>query len=203
MWPPRADSFKRWLGSQPSTATIVEARLPTCHKKQMDYELQSDEENSTSPPRPQARPPLRENGLRRQSTRVERRPSSKPVDQAGHLYWDLATDPRSEVIPEQQFSDVAAESEPEGKQRRQWHSRKAVLDETRHDANRQREGASTERGGAPRLGEWHWGCLYGHRWLPNGLRLSCGPPAPQKRKMASIGHSDRGGASGPTASSAG
>src|SRR5512143_2921237 len=37
---------------------------------------------------------------------------------------------------------------------------------------------------------------------PNGLRLSCGPPAPQTRKMASIGHSDRGGASGPTASSA-
>src|SRR5512146_1896951 len=38
---------------------------------------------------------------------------------------------------------------------------------------------------------------------PNGLRLSCGPPAPQARKMTSTGHSDRGGASGPTASSAG
>src|SRR5512146_871003 len=42
-------------------------------------------------------------------------------------------------------------------------------------------------------------------WTPlyNGLRLSCGPPAPQARKMASTGLSDRGGASGPTASSAG
>src|SRR5512146_1534581 len=41
-------------------------------------------------------------------------------------------------------------------------------------------------------------------WTPlyNGLRLSCGPPAPQSRKMAPTGHSDRGGASGPTASSA-
>ena len=34
---------------------------------------------------------------------------------------------------------------------------------------------------------------------PNGLRLSCGPPAPQSRKMTSTEHSDRGGASGPTA----
>src|SRR5512143_3571037 len=42
-------------------------------------------------------------------------------------------------------------------------------------------------------------------WTPlyNGLRLSCGPPAPQRRKMASIGPSARRGASGPTASSAG
>src|SRR5512146_856258 len=41
-------------------------------------------------------------------------------------------------------------------------------------------------------------------WTPlyNGLRLSCGPPAPQTGKMASIERSDRGGASGPTASSA-
>jgi hypothetical protein len=38
--------------------------------------------------------------------------------------------------------------------------------------------------------------------LPNGLGLSCGLPAPQRRKMASTGHSDRRGASGPTASSA-
>ena len=38
---------------------------------------------------------------------------------------------------------------------------------------------------------------------PNGLRLSCGPPAPQTKKMASTGRSARGGASGPTASSAG
>ena len=37
---------------------------------------------------------------------------------------------------------------------------------------------------------------------PNGLRLSCGPPAPQRRKMASTGHTVRSGASGPTASSA-
>ena len=37
----------------------------------------------------------------------------------------------------------------------------------------------------------------------NGLRLSCGLPAPQTRKMASIGHSNKGGASGPRASSAG
>jgi hypothetical protein len=38
-------------------------------------------------------------------------------------------------------------------------------------------------------------------WAPlyNGLRLSCGLPAPQPKKMASIGPSDRGGASGPTA----
>jgi hypothetical protein len=42
-----------------------------------------------------------------------------------------------------------------------------------------------------------------HVPLSNGLRLSCGPPAPQTRKMASIEHPDRGGASGPTASSAG
>ena len=39
--------------------------------------------------------------------------------------------------------------------------------------------------------------------LANGLRLSCGPPAPQTRKMASIERTTRGGASGPTASSAG
>src|SRR5512144_619626 len=43
----------------------------------------------------------------------------------------------------------------------------------------------------------------GHRVLwsaeqPNGLRLSCGPPAPLARKMASLQRSDRGGASGPT-----
>jgi hypothetical protein len=37
---------------------------------------------------------------------------------------------------------------------------------------------------------------------PDGLRLSCGVPAPQSRKMASIEHSDRSGASGLTASSA-
>src|SRR5512142_3398239 len=38
-------------------------------------------------------------------------------------------------------------------------------------------------------------------WTPlyNGLRLSCGPPAPHTRRMASPGHSDRRGASGPTA----
>jgi hypothetical protein len=43
---------------------------------------------------------------------------------------------------------------------------------------------------------------YERLWVPNGLRLSCGPPATQSRKMASTGHSDRGGAGGPTASSA-
>src|SRR5512143_3691603 len=74
-----------------------------------------------------------------------------------------------------------------------WYERDKCIDKRDAGPLEVHLGKSSENGGV----RWHGGAE-----RPNGLRLSCGPPAPQSRKMASTGHSDRSGASGPTASSA-
>lgn len=68
------------LRSQHLAAAIVEAGFPARIEQQMDEKLQSNESDATSPPRPRHGAVAGEDRSRRERSRVEHRPSCKPVD---------------------------------------------------------------------------------------------------------------------------